>query len=436
MPDRQPQTLSLNVMRVMANIRSSLDVANTTANVNVRPASHLQDAYLQFEAVRIRFRQNSRSSSLRSAANVYSRILTLQQDLATLTKDVKFASLTSTVQYRAMPPQQEEGWMLHPALETRGISVFEAVTLLLQSIGGVRNPSASANQAELFETVQQLDNILPASQGVAPLQFNIVGGRLSLKRQRATPANDDIANIEEAKSQLESDGNRILGFLDQSNCDRRIIESVQDLQNQLKSGKDIVRLGLTSIGCDILCDKMEQEIPDAVCALLKAHTVGLSMYVAQFPEWQRFSSQASQIALTEDDVDALKIASEAIIVKLRASPEAADPEVANALSSIKRLTETVGASLRKAAFALWKSIENLAISVFQYGNMVARKTAENVADDLASATSKVIVATLMASALAGIAYLTPISASLPGGSWLTKAAEIVKNQVEQLGKGD
>jgi hypothetical protein len=423
-------------MQVLSSIRSSLDIANTTANESARPASLLRECYLKFESVRITFRQNSRGSSYRNPTNINNRVLSLRNDLTDLVNDSVFRSLTSTLQYRAVQPRRDEGWTLHPALEGRGISIYEAIEMLLSSLLIARRPLTSTTQADLFETVEQLQTLLPVGQSVAPLQFQIVGGRLSLKRQKNSAVEDDIPNIEEARNQLENDGSRILGYLDQSNCDRRIIESVQDLQHQLKSGKDIVRLGLTSIGCDILCDRMAQEIPDAVSALLKAHTVGLSMYVAQFPEWQRFSSQASQVNLESTDVEALKMASETIISRLRAAPDSADPEVVSALSSIKRVIEAAGGSVKKATYALWKSIENLAIIIFQYGNTIARKTAENVADDLASAASKVIVGTLMATALAGIAYLTPISANLPGGAWLGKAAEIVKKQVEQLGKAD
>ncbi|WP_294282063.1 hypothetical protein [uncultured Sphingomonas sp.] len=436
MAGRAPQEISIEIMRVLAGIRSSLDIANTTANERSRSSDHIREAYLKFEAARIAFRQSSRGPRAGGPAYNRSKIIALVDDLSALRDESSFSLIAQTIQYRPMPSQRGAEWNLHPALEDRGLSVLEAIEFLVQSISENIPSRALTPQADLFETVEKLDAVLPPSQSVAPLQFQISNGKLALKQQRPTADRDDANNIAEARSHLEEDGEKILTYLAQSNCDKRIIDSVQDLQDQLKSGKNIVRLGLTSIGCDLLCDKMTQEIPDAVSALLKAHTIGMGMYVAQFSEWQRFSGQAAQVSLSNSDIENLRLASNELITHLRSTPEAADPNVANALSSIRRLTDAAGSTLTKAAFALWRSIENLAITVFNYGNSVARKTADNLADDLASAASKAITRSLMAAALAGVVYLTPISSNLPGGAWLSKAADLVKQQVEQLSRGD
>jgi hypothetical protein len=96
------------------------------------------------------------------------------------------------------------------------------------------------------EELMRLRRTLP-EQKLAPAQFEIRNGRLALKDVRSTPAPEDRNNVVAAREELKSGGERILRELERSNCDRRLIETVQLVQGLLSEEGNVIKLGIGNI---------------------------------------------------------------------------------------------------------------------------------------------------------------------------------------------
>src|SRR3546814_11921768 len=90
--------------------------------------------------------------------------------------------------------------------------------------------------------------------------------------------------------------------LDNSNLDRSVIDSVKELQDQLTSDGNIVKIGLTNMACCVMSAQFRDELPDAIAAMFNAYSASVSLYVYQFPEWDQFTQKAAAIDLDEDDI--------------------------------------------------------------------------------------------------------------------------------------
>jgi hypothetical protein len=322
--------------------------------------------------------------------------------------------------------------ILHPGLFDRGISVADALRFIGDSISAVPL-EILVNQPE-NETVAtaNLSRIVPRTQSIAPIQFDIKGAKLVIVHIPAESKQEDENNVSAARSDLLTRGDEIIDQLKQSNCDKRLLESLEDLQAKLASTTDIIQLGLAGIACGIMCGQFEPELPDAVCAMMKAQAVGVSMYAAQFPEWQRFTEQAAAVNMTEADIQHVAEATAKIIQGLRANPSLADPEIPRTLTALSELISDPKKATKRAAFAVWRTLENLLIKVFGYGADLLDQTAKKTIDKLSTAGSRAIVA-LVGVALTGAVAMSPVASSIPGSSWITQAVQVVKTQIENLG---
>lgn len=421
-----------DISRVLSGIRASLDASSSIYRRSGIDRDRLKSAFLQFESVRYDYRSavdRYRSGGLESPAGISD----LRSGLIGLMEDIQFNRISHDVQFRNLPQPYSRSTVLSPPLIEGRLPLNEAIYLLIEVIDKLIDTAPHRNgQLDIFETTERLRRVLPARQNIAPLKFSITKGRLVLEKQVPSPQAVDAGSIAAAKLELEKSGSKIIEHLSSSNCDRRLIESISDLQDQIVSGRDVVRLGLANIGCGLVYEKFADELPDAVSALLKAHTVGVSMYVAQFPEWKRFSEQAAVAEISEENVPIIHHSTAALISTLAQHPEAADPEVPRLLQSLNRYLENPRETSKRAAFAVWRSVENIVIAIFGYGNSIVKKTAAKIADDLPDAASKLIVRTLMTAALASAVALSPVASHLPDGAWLSRAADLVQKQLEHL----
>ena len=282
-------------------------------------------------------------------------------------------------------------------------------------------------QRELF----QLRSIIPA-QKIAPAQFEIRNERLTVKRHVSDARGEDTGGIESARSQLQANGDKIIEELERSNCDRRLLSNIQHLQAQLIDETDAIKIGLTNLSCEFMCSAFDHELPSAVSSMLKAHTRGVQLFVGQFPEWNRFLENAATAHLEDNDVDALRVASEQLVGTLRSKPDIVDPEVPRTLAYLTQLLENPGSTAKKAAFAVLRSLENLISLVFNYGAEFGQKTMSKTIESASTHASRLIVITLLTIAVGGAASIGPIASKVPEMTWLQTASEIVKKQLEKM----
>jgi hypothetical protein len=182
-----------------------------------------------------------------------------------------------------------------------------------------------------------LERIVPYQQ-VAPAQFTIVEGRIVVSSRVPRTAKADKANIQSALDYIRGSGEQLISNLENSNCDRRLVEGVKELQSQLVSDGNIVKIGLMNMACGVIGAQFHVELPDAIAGMLNAYNASISLYVAQFPEWEQFTNKAATIDLDENDVTRVDSAAGDVINELAKNPALADPEVPKSLTRIAAAT--------------------------------------------------------------------------------------------------
>lgn len=341
-------------------------------------------------------------------------------------------SIAAEVPFRMIGPRRHRfgAPVLNNALLFGDMNIAEALRYLGASIQEIPldwllSPEASKEPAPRHPA---LDRVLPVEQVPAPAQFAVEDEKLRIVRQRGEPLAEDQANVDSARDDLIQRGEKIVEELSRSNCDSRIIESYRELQGKLIDGADIIRVGITNIACAHLTDQFECELPSAVSALMKAQAVGVNMYVAQFPQWQRFAEQAAISALSRDDIPPISTAIDKILEGIERTPAIADPEVPRLLKALRDLINNPSKVSQRALFAAWRTLENLFIGAYSYAKEFIKQTADKSVRGLST-----VAATLIVTAVGGALLLSPIAVSLPEGSWIKKATEIIVEELVERG---
>lgn len=421
-----PMHLVEDVQRILSGIRASFDVPYSTRSELRADFDRVRGYYLRAEAARYAFRARV-SRRPQDWDEWFVAAEELQDNLADLMQDRQFVDFAARRRFRLVPPDRRRRIALDPRFEEGDLTIADAI-LLLQETLPTGHPTAGEESGRASE---RLKRVVP-EQRVSPVRFDIADGRLIVQPQPAVPPESDKQIIESAFGQLVQQGDRLLEELDRSNCDPRLRENVRQLQNQLVGQSDIIKLGLTNLGCAMMAEAFECELPDAVASMLRAQSVGVSMYVAQFPEWSEFSEKAAAVALDEEAVARISGAAQELTQTLTSDPSLAEPEVPRVIGFLNELIADPRKATKRAVFAVLRTIENIVIRVYQHSADCLEKTAKKTSDGLSTSLSKVAIAGLLGLALAAAVQLTPLAAHLPEMAWVGRATEIVRQQLEHL----
>lgn len=378
-------------------------------------------AVLEIErtAVPLRFADRSRPGEARQQA--------LQRALANFRemRESPVLRLYLNAKIPRMAPATRE----RETLSVEGKTVSEALAYLIER---TESELGFARGEQTNLSVRDLRSIVPA-QKVAPVQFEIRAGRLAILHTPRKGLPEDAANIANAKQTLLDQGNRILSELERSNCDKRLLESVQLLQRQLEDDGNAIQLGLSNVACEVMVRQFQAELPDAVFAMVKAHTRGVEMFAAQFPEWEKFVENAAATALIESDVDFVAKAAAQVVETLEKSPALAEPEVPKTILRLRELLAAPGASGRRAGFAMLRTLENLISRIYAHCVDFADQTAANTVKQLSMTAATVVVASLLAIALNAAGTISPVAVKVPEMQWLRSATEVLKRELDGIG---
>jgi hypothetical protein len=434
-----PREVVSEISRVLSSMRSSLDFYISSSREGSEASlwhKEIREAYFQFESLRLDFRSRTQRSSRSHFANA-DAVDELKMGLSRFYDTVKVPGLFERVKLRTspFPPRSSRPTELHPALYERQLSLPDAIGYLIESLDHLHfHDQFTLEEVDPPQPAfdgAAIHRVVPKEQNPAPLTFDIVDEKLKLVPQKPTLLEEDGGNAQSAKETLIESGSAILNELERSNCDRRLFENIKDLQKQLEAETDIIRLGLANIGADIMCGTFAAELPDAVSAMLKAHNVGISMYVSQFIEWQKFTEKAALTEIGSDDVAAIHQATAKVIAELNAQPDLADPEVPKSLAALNLMIADPRGSSKRAAFAVLRSMENLVIKVFNHGADFLGRTVEKSIEKGSSLAASAVIA-LMTIGLAGAMGLLPIAAHLSNSSWISKAIDVVQRQMGKI----
>lgn len=409
-----------NVVSLMlSSLRHSIEGARPSV-----PKEQWKQAVLKLESLRVDFSAR-RFLGLRQDA-LEERFSELRDGLVRLLGDHQFVDFIENQRFRLtvglrmrerMPPQLlEEGLNIETAMR-RLIAYLDEE---LETTNPLLQPSLALGR---------LKEIVP-EQKIAPAKFDIQNGKIILVDQPAVVDPEDDQNVRKARDALVSRGEKILAELSRTNCDRRLVDSLQELQEGLRSEKNIIELGLLNVGCSAVCETAKNELPDAVRGMLEGHTTSIAMFVAQFPEWQRFSEKAAAVALDQSDVATIAQTALNVARKLDQRQDISDPEVPKTIRFLAALIRDPSSASKRAAFAVLRTLENLVSKILQYSMSLIDQTATKTVEGLSNLASKAIVVTLMTLAISSVTDLGAVTTKISDSSWMKTAVEIVKKQVE------
>lgn len=229
--------------------------------------------------------------------------------------------------------------------EWNGLAVGEALQafrhLIIRAIDGSIPSQGVLN-------FQNAPSIVPRQQ-LAPAQFEIRNNKLSVKRNQSSPRKDDISNVSLALDHIINSGQNLIDTLKNSNCDSRLVEQVSILNKSIAANDNIIQIGLTNIACNIMSSQFKGELPDAVVSMFYSYNNSISMYAAQFPEWEKFVSNANNVEISPEDVSEIESAAENIIYELSQDPGISDDSVPQTIKNIRSFIKSPGSGAKKSS---------------------------------------------------------------------------------------
>lgn len=428
-----PAPINSEISGLLSTVGGLLDVSTFSfhdAQANIPSA---RDAYVKFEEIRFDYMARTAlllEKSVGSAADVLG---SLKSNIDQLLSDSAFVEFVSgrTVKTGNYPPGTTIGTVVPKEIyASKETEVGELLKLFSKGLGEIRN--SLKYQSLVYQTDSREDlsksirELVPDRQNIGPLYFQVRSGKLALLPVFDSAYEDCEEVAVQARAQLITSGERIIEQFNSSNFDPRLLKVISELQDRLVSEDGVVRLGLSNLACEVMIDSLRAELPDAFSAMLQAQVIGIRMYVAQYPEWRKFTEQAVQIEMSVEHAPALSHAISQLTDKLESIPDVVDPEVPRTLRALLALIADPRATSKRALFAVWRSVENFAIVVFNYCAEFIELTSQEIKNRGSRLAGKAIAFTLLFGVLAGATELVPLATLVPEASWLPRVVELVK----------
>jgi hypothetical protein len=407
---------------LIQSLRSSIDLPmRLNRSMSPEHRQRLRRLLLEIEGVRLdaMMVRPRRSGPVNDGG-----ISLLRSSLAALTRNDEFRAIGDETPLRLRPSPRA----VLPMEHYEGLNLTDAVSLLLERIDAADSVTATPENS-----AASLRRVLP-QQKLSPVMFDIIGGKLVTAPQPGLHELQDANNIQEARDALLSRGEAIIEALKQSNCDRRVIDSLREIHEAISTGDNIISLGLLNVGLSQVCKSAAAELPDALAGAIDGHSMGISLYVAQFPAWQRFAENAAAVELSADDVAQISATARSIAQQLESEPALADASVPKTIRALAALVSSPSQTTKRAAFALLRTVENLVARIYTYGADLLDQTAKKAISGLSTVASAAVIGSLMAIALNATASLGPVTGRVGEAAWMRTAAAIVERQIEALSK--
>lgn len=433
MENRMPFEMSelrRDISLMLSSLRNIVDRSLRTGRLATpEERNRITRAILMVEEARIRYNTFNRYRDDLSSSDLREVKKDLLSFLDTFLRSNDVDQNIFDRPFRLLPPtraMREEASPFLTAMLDSEASVADAVLSFRKAI---EEATISADPRQVTMNFDDIKKIVPRQQ-IAPVQFSVVNNVVVILHNKPKVNSEDNSNIKSALEFIIGSGDRLIENLEQSNCDRRLLENVKQLHSQISRDENIVKIGLTNIACGMMCTEFKGELPDAINAMFSSYNASISMYVAQFPEWESFSQKAAAVELSHDDIIDIDNTASSIISTLERHPELSSPEVPKTIKFVREFLSRPGASGTRAAFALMRTIENLVSSIVHHSISVLTQTAEKTTEKLSSAGATILVG-LLGIALAGATGIG--GAAYHGGTpWVQQAAQMVQEQIERL----
>ena len=269
-----------------------------------------------------------------------------------------------------------------------------------------------------------LRSITPAQQD-GPLQFVARNGVLQLKSQSSKPDPLDLKNIRSARLALKESSTALLQSMLESNCDPRLIEAVKEIDSIMQSKADVIRLGLVNLSCDQLFERFQDEIPDIAISRFKGLGMAIRLYVAQFPEWQRFTENAARSDFDPVDVQKTYDLGKQLLPKLKAAPSLVDPKVPKSIELVLEALQTPDKSGRRALYGAVRTLENLLARIFTECAGLLDATFKGIRGGVTKGATVAVATALLLAAAHTAGLLSPTAERVLKATWMKQAADLI-----------
>ena len=277
---------------------------------------------------------------------------------------------------------------------------------------------------ELDSAAQELQDIVPP-QKIAPIKFEIMDGVLSIRYEVDGVPDEDKGNVDFAHQMLVESVSALKEELNNSNCDRRLLNSVQNIKSALDNRENVIKLGMLNDEVRMMSAAFSEEISPAIVSMLSSMSINIQTYLAQFPDWVRFSQNALSVKLSETDIERIAGMSRDIRSRISQTAEFVDEEVPKTIQFFENLIAEPGAASRRAGYAMFRSLENMVSKIFEYGAKFIDDIVRKTSDSVSSVVGKGAALMLLSLALPTALGLSSLTSKISDTQWLKIASEIV-----------
>ncbi len=278
--------------------------------------------------------------------------------------------------------------------------------------------------------LDKLEKIIP-DQGIAPLTYEVINGVLRIRHKAALTDAADRRNTEAARDELLDQGFKLTEALHQSNLDARFIDALADMQVRLADRQDVVRLGMYAITFQLMVEAVSHEMPELFVVPLKGYSIGVGMYVAQHPDWIKFSENSAAIEFSADKVRDVYQAGVTLVKELRSMQNAVDPEVPKSLAFLLGAIEDPRRAVKKTVYAAITSISNLVITVIKGFGGIVKAAYGGATGGVKIAASGIVASSILLAAGHVATKISPAAGHVLQTSWLKEAGELIVNSVKK-----
>lgn len=279
---------------------------------------------------------------------------------------------------------------------------------------------------KLVAEVNRLEAVLPMPartfdpqaappQVIAPFRYALSDDRVYVLDIPANGTDRDVESIAAARSALIDQARMIAHILLQSNH-TMLIPFYSDLQGRLESATNIIQLGVSNQMCRSVTSGFDEELSSQMMNIFLGHLDSISSYVAQFPEWQRYSQQAAEATISNADFNSLVKTSRLLALSLRGKINI-DDSVPSSFEQVANWGEMVKSKPSGSVIlAVVSTLSN-------FVSIVVREVVKLPGDVLSEARKAVSKAIL--AAILGVTTVTGlrILGALPDYSWVSGALE-------------
>lgn len=268
-------------------------------------------------------------------------------------------------------------------------------------------------------------------QKTGPVRFTFEDQlTLAIQPAQAKPASRE--NATSARLALIELGDDLVSDFSMANYDRRLLRSIERVQQKLKNGADIIQTGIASMACTNITTSLQHELSDALTAQIDTYNVGVSLYIGQFSEWSSFVEDAQATEFSTADAERVISTSKVLASNLREQSDLVDPEVPKTIELIVEAMGNPRKSTQRAFFAAVRTVENIASVVLRKLGGLVDAAWTGVTDGTKDAMKTASKIALLAAVATAAASLSPATDGVVGASWLRKAGKMTTEAISKI----